>query len=233
MHTCPHTDDVITFGLGQLPPDEARNFQRHLVACPACRLQLAEVDATLELLALATPPVDPPPNLKARVVGNVAEAAAADRRKRRTWTLPAWGAAAAAVAIVLGSYAVLRIDGLQERINGIQQAAPVERSIAMVGTAAAPAASGRVLVAREGGGARIALQTQGLPALEPGQAYQLWLIKDGKRTSGGVFVVDATGKGGLATWLPEPAEFDALGITREPDAFSLQPRGQKVMGSST
>lgn len=80
---------------------------------------------------------------------------------------------------------------------------------------------------------RITLEGQGLAPLAPGEVYQLWLIKDGKRTSGGIFVVDAAGKGGMSTRLPGEAPFDALGVTREPDAFGEQPRGPKVMGSTT
>ena len=32
-----------------------------------------------------------------------------------------------------------------------------------------------------------------LPSLPPGQVYQIWLIRNGERYSGGQFTVDATG----------------------------------------
>lgn len=230
MHACSHTDDAVAFALGQLGDGEAAQFQRHMGACAACRLKVSEVSETMGLLAAAAPVATPPPGLKEKVVRNVAAEArreAAARSKRR-WAISAWAGAVAAVALVLSSYALLRLNGLQA---GAHQTA-AEIVVNMVGTEEAPGAGGRVMVLRQGDTTRIALQAHGLPPLQPGEAYQLWLIKDGRRTSGGVFVVDGAGKGGVTAWLPGEAQFDALGITREPDALGLQPRGKKVMGSA-
>ncbi len=43
---------------------------------------------------------------------------------------------------------------------------------------------------------------------------------------------DATAMDDATPWLPAPVEFDALGITREPDPLGTQPRGPKVTGSA-
>jgi hypothetical protein len=68
------------------------------------------------------------------------------------------------------------------------------------------------------------LYTDRLPALTPDLAYQLWLIRDGKRTNGGVFQVDAQGRGTLIFWPPEPLDsYDALGISTEPAMGSEAP----------
>jgi hypothetical protein len=236
MHACPLVDEAILYNLRQMTPEEAHAYQAHLAECPACRLKLSEVSDTLDLLPLSAPPAAPPPNLRAKVLQRVAREAqlqAQGAPARRRWLLPAWAAAAACAAIMIGTYAVMRVEGLQQQFLGFRQAAPVERSISLVGTPNASGATGRVLVAREGSGMRLALEAQGLPSLQPGETYHLWLIKDGKRTCGGVFVVDGTGRGGLASWLPAEVEFDALGVTREPDALGQQPRGPKIMGSVT
>jgi hypothetical protein len=229
MHACPLVDEAITYSLRQMTPDEQRAYQAHLDACLACRLKLTEISETLDLVALVAPQVPPPPGLKAKVLNRLAGEPAPGRKPRRL--MPVW-AAAAMVALAVGITALVSVGALNQRLAGWEQAARVERTVAMNGTPAAPTATGKVVVAREGSGVRIALEAQGLPALQPGEAYQLWLIKDGKRRSGGVFVVDATGAGGVAAWLPGQAEFDTLGITREPDALGQQPRGPKVMGSS-
>ena len=230
MHACPLAHEAIPYTLRQLTAEEQRAYETHLASCLACRLKLQEVADTLDLLPLAAPDAAPPPDLKLRVLQRVAQAAKVTPARSRRWNLPVW-AAAAVVALAVGSYSLMRIYGLQERLAGFEHSAPVERTVKMQGTDGAPSAMGRVVVAREGSGTRIALQAQGLPPLQAGEAYQLWLVKDGKRRSGGVFVVDATGTGGVASWLPDHAEFDALGITREPDALGQQPRGPKVMGS--
>lgn len=235
MLNCPNVELAVALSLRQISSEEERAYRAHLATCVTCRLKLAEIRETLELLPLTLPPAPVPPDLKARVVSAVrreVSASARSQEAKRRWALPL-SAGVAAIALVVGAYSLLQVSGLQERFTGFEQAAPVERRVTLTGTPEAPAASGRVMVARVGGGTRITLQAQGLPPLRPGEAYQLWLIKDGIRTNGGVFVVDATGKGGVATWLPDPVEFDALGITREPDALGQEPRGTKVMGSAT
>ena len=73
------------------------------------------------------------------------------------------------------------------------------------------------------------LGTFNLPPLPPGQVYQVWLVKNGQRYSGGQFEVDSTGYGQTVivpqAILPEfdpiniyvPfTEFDAIGISVEP-----------------
>ena len=79
------------------------------------------------------------------------------------------------------------------------------------------------------GGAIALLGVFNLPPLPRGQVYHVWLVKNGRRFSGGQFTVDSTGYGQSIivpeTILPEfdpmnmhvPfTEFDAIGITVEP-----------------
>ncbi|HYG57992.1 MAG TPA: anti-sigma factor [Symbiobacteriaceae bacterium] len=231
MAACPRVDEAILYSLRQMPSGEEQAFAAHLDTCLACRLKLQEIQETLDILPLTVGTVEPPPGLRDQVLARVAAEAAAGAQQKRRRLPPVW-AAAAVLALGLGIYSLVGLQGLQERLAGFQQAVPhVERSVGMLGTENAPGAVARVLVAYESTGTRISLQAQGMPPLESGQAYQLWLIKDGQRRSGGVFVVDASGTGGVATWLPDRAEFDALGITREPDALGQQPRGIKMLSS--
>lgn len=72
----------------------------------------------------------------------------------------------------------------------------------------------------------------GLGPLAGDQVYHLWLLKDGQRTSGGTFRVNSDGLGGVATHIPAGVQFDAVGITLEPDARGMTPRGQKVLGAN-
>lgn len=230
MLECHLVDETVAYALHQMNAREREAFQAHLSECAACRLKLAELIETIDLLPLATPLVTPPPGLRSLVLDRIAaESGVSDARRRRY--VPVWAAVAAAFALVVGMYALMQVDRLRHTVDGFTRAAPVEQTVMMAGTYAVPNASGRMLVSREGGGTRITLQVQGLPPLEGPQAYQLWLIKDGVRTNGGVFVVDAAGKGGLATWLPGHVAFDSCGITKEPDALGAHPRGTKVMGS--
>ena len=67
--------------------------------------------------------------------------------------------------------------------------------------------------------------------LDDAQQYQLWLIRDGERTSGGVFSVSQSGYTAMQVYSREPlASFDAFGITIEPYGGSPGPTGDKVLG---
>lgn len=235
MSTCPRVDEAVAYALHQLTSAEAAAFQEHMAFCAPCRLKRSEITETLDLLPLAVETIQPPAHLKENVLRSIAaESVAPKRDSRQRRLLSVWAVAASIFALGIGTYALVRTSSLQERLAGFQQAAPVEYSYSLAGVGDAPGAGGQVSVARAGSaGTRVTLQAHGLPPLKAGEVYQLWLVKNGKRTNGGVFVVDATGQGGLATWLPGNVEYDTVGVTREPDAFGTQPRGKKVMGSST
>jgi anti-sigma-K factor RskA len=68
------------------------------------------------------------------------------------------------------------------------------------------------------------LISNGLPSLEADRTYQLWLIRDNQPVSGGLFQVDATGRGTLIFESATPLnDYDALGITNEPMTGSEAP----------
>jgi hypothetical protein len=53
-----------------------------------------------------------------------------------------------------------------------------------------------------------------LPGLPADQQYQLWLIQNGERTSGGVFSTDESGYGYLEIHAPQPlVSFESFGVT--------------------
>jgi anti-sigma-K factor RskA len=98
-------------------------------------------------------------------------------------------------------------------------------------TDAAPDATGLIALSKDGEYGT--LMVDHLPPLGKDQQYQLWLIKDGKRTSGGVFSVNWDGYGSL--WVNSPerlADYTAFGITVEPTGGSPGPTGAKVLGGT-
>jgi anti-sigma-K factor RskA len=64
----------------------------------------------------------------------------------------------------------------------------------------------------------IVLNASGLPALSPGQVYQLWVVQGSEVLSGGVFGVDARGAATYSTPLPpNVSKVTALAVSLEPD----------------
>jgi len=77
------------------------------------------------------------------------------------------------------------------------------------------------------------LQASDFPSLAPDMTYQLWLIKDGQRTSGGLFTVSDTGSGTLIFSPPDTLDaFDGMGITPEPAGGSSAPTAPPVVTGS-
>jgi anti-sigma-K factor RskA len=106
------------------------------------------------------------------------------------------------------------------------------RLIRLKGTDAAPLASGYMIAfpgERDG-----SLTVDDVPALDAYHQYQVWLIDDGKRTSGGVFSVNDQGYGVLLITAEYPLDsYDGFGITIEPTGGSPGPTGKKVLGTDT
>jgi anti-sigma-K factor RskA len=72
---------------------------------------------------------------------------------------------------------------------------------------------------------------RGLPRLDPAHQYQLWLVKDGERRSGGVFDADEYGYANLLLRVPRDFRgFTAIGVSVEPAGGSPGPTGDHVAG---
>ena len=89
-------------------------------------------------------------------------------------------------------------------------------------------ATGFVLISANGDDG--ALIVDGLPPLGEDQEYQLWLIRDGERTSGAVFSTDERSYAGMRIRAPRSLlEYSAVGITIEPAGGSAYPTGAQVL----
>jgi anti-sigma-K factor RskA len=103
------------------------------------------------------------------------------------------------------------------------------RAVPLSSSNADSRATGFVLISADGDEG--ALVVDGLPPLGESQQYQLWLIRDEKRTSGAVFSTDEKSYGGTRVEVSGSLlEYSAVGITIEPFGGSPQPTGEKVLG---
>jgi hypothetical protein len=103
------------------------------------------------------------------------------------------------------------------------------RAVPLTASDPASRSTGYVLISADGDSG--ALVVDGLPPLGEGQQYQLWLVRDGKRTSGAVFSTDEKNYGGTRIRAPRSLlDYSSVGITIEPTGGSLQPSGPGVLG---
>jgi anti-sigma-K factor RskA len=139
---------------------------------------------------------------------------------------PAWGLVSLVFILALAGFSF----SLWQRVNQIEfSTAQGMRAVPLSPADAQSTATGFVLISADGEDG--ALVVDGLPPLGEDQQYQLWLIRDGTRTSGAVFSTDEKSYGGTRIRSPlSLLEYSAVGITVEPAGGSPQPTGPRVLG---
>ena len=232
-----HVLDLLpAYALGSLEADEGSRVEEHLLSCLLCRDESGDLQAFAAQLSLAAPAAAPSPDLKDRLMERVRATqtparAAASRPSRPLFErlLPVWGLASLLLIVVLAGFNY----SLWQRMDRLEfSTAPGGmRAVPLSATDAAPAATGFVLISADGEDG--ALVVDGLPPLGEDQEYQLWLLKDGERTSGAVFSTDEKSYGGTRIRAPlSLLEYSAVGITIEPAGGSPQPTGEQVLAGA-
>jgi anti-sigma-K factor RskA len=249
----PHvTDSISSYALGCLDPDEAFQVEAHLAGCDTCRDELNAYRATAAQLALAAPCAEPPVSLRANILrsiqpvpGRKPVGAPGFSTRLLRWLQqsgPVWALASLVLVVVMVTGGLL----LWNKVRSPQMGE--FRMVAMAPTDAAPGASGVLVITQDGSSGTLVVG--GLPVLDVGKQYQLWLIRDGQRSSGGVFSVTPGGVAGvtspensgvssdsygiLAVQAARPlTDFSSFGITIEPAGGSPGPTGKKVLGGKS
>lgn len=222
--------------LGILDEEEILLVSEHLAVCPACRVEFHSFQEVTGALALATPTAEPPTELKRRLMER-------SRRHRQPSSfqphssgnrlaariMPVWGVVSLLLILVLAVTTLL----LWQRVSQLEvtHEPGSMQAISVAGTEAAPDATGYIVVGADGRNG--ALVAEGLPSLGSERQYQLWLIHDGQRDSGGVFSVDQDGYGGMRIVAPRSLfEYSAVGVSIEPAGGSPGPTGDRVLGGA-
>jgi anti-sigma-K factor RskA len=235
-----HVLDLLpAYALGSLEADELRRVEEHLSSCWVCRKESSAFQAVADELSFAVPVAAPSPDLRDRLMQRVHRVNTVRTQEqerviypapaRPFWErlLPAWGLASLFLIVGLAASTLI----LWQRVSQLEFAtAPGGmRAVPLSATDSAPSATGFVLISADGEDG--ALIVDGLPPLGESQEYQLWLIRDGKRTSGAIFSTDEKSYGGTRIRAPRSLlDYSAVGITIEPAGGSSQPTGAQVLG---
>jgi anti-sigma-K factor RskA len=198
---------IAAWVLGAVEADEVDVVRTHIEGCPTCREMALRLGRTVGALPLDVEEITPPARLRERILaaaatsrGSVAvpartlartrDARQAPRPKtvsgRPRGVLPAYAAAASLVlALVVGLVAGDLIG------REAPTSAPVVRS-ALVGHQGLAGARANVIDLKTDGVALV--DFGGLPQLDSGKVYEIWLITAGGRADpAGVFVPDSNG----------------------------------------
>ena len=225
------TDLLPAFALGCLDPDENDQVTGHLRVCADCRAELRELEKVGAALAYAAPAAQPPESVRKRLL-----TACRPQQRSFAWfenlfgrwprLIPATAMAACVLTLVFATSSLM----LWKNTDSGQQVAIADlRLVPLQGTETMPQAVGQLVVDTAGGQGRLLVNA--LQPLAETLQYQLWLIRDGQRTSGGVFSVAQNGSADVLISSTRPfADYDSVGITIEPYGGSPSPTGQKVLG---
>jgi anti-sigma-K factor RskA len=236
----PEHENVVdllpAYALGSLEKEEKAAVEQHLKDCDACLEELLTYQVVTDQLGFAAPSVTPPPALKGKVLGKIVSRSskAQPTRERRGFLhsfgskSSAWGLAGLLVILALAASNLFlwrQVNQLQKDTNRTDF-----QTLALAGTNAAQDASGIIVISSDGRYGTLVVEE--MPQLDADHQYQLWLIKDGNRTNGGVFSVGRAGYGYLYVRSPEPlGSYTGFGVTVEPKGGSPGPTGDKVLGS--
>ncbi|MGP1909807.1 anti-sigma factor [Metabacillus sp. JX24] len=234
-----------------LPPEEKAEFEAHLESCPDCREELQELTSLTEDLPYLSEPVQPPQEMKQRILGNVFESDSAaveqnkdDRnnlvnlpvqikseKRPNRFVLPS--VAALLFASLLGNAYFftqmenespeenISIDDLQKQVA----LAPVDDQLSETTAMAA--------LMKKDSKEMVFLQAEQLKQLDEGEVYQVWLIENDKPVAAGSFVPDSSGHGAVMYEMNLEGGFnwDTIAITIEPKAGNKAPEGAVVLAS--
>ena len=215
--------------VGAADPDEAARAEAHLAECAVCREELAGLRAGADVLAVDVPRRTPSPALRDAVMREV-RADAARREAEREAEPPSraprrdrWrlfrSAPAIAIACAVAALAVAIGVSLSVRDSG--GPSPGVTTVAVAGTPDAPGVTGHMVYVADEDTAIVNLAN--LPSLPAGEAYQLWVLRDGRPTSAGLF--EATGPTRARRVVTGLAGADALAVTAQPRTSTTVPEG--------
>ncbi len=234
MNLAHVTESIPAYALECLDPEEREQVAQHLAQCPACQAELRAYQSLVGELSLAVRQSAPPAGLRQKILGatvHVPSKAAPQPGifsrlgKFFQVSMPVWGAVSLVLVIALVVSNIIAWQQVQSRQS------PQNFHLITL-SSPDPSSKETALLVISDAGKYGTLVTDNMDMLNSQQQYQLWLIKDGNRTSGGVFSVNESGYG----WLRVESQtslldFTSFGVTIEPKGGSPDPTGAKVLGS--
>jgi Anti-sigma-K factor rskA, C-terminal len=129
---------------------------------------------------------------------------------------------AAAALVALGV-----AGGLRLALAGDSEPAGVE--VALAGTENLPGAAATVEPRDEPAGVSVTLDVAGIPPAPDGSFYEVWLVGDSGKVSAGTFHRRGD-EDEITLWLGvDPADYDAITVTRQPSAGGTTAEGVVVL----
>ena len=255
----PRIEELLPFYvLDALEEEEKELVESYLAQHPEARAQVQELQAGASALPYAVSSVEPRRHVKealmARINSEAPKSSPAVISRQPThraslfegiFRVLSLGAAALAIVwafvlnaqvtrlrneiTVLNERLAAQSQSLQQIIANLPQTNQSDViTVSLRGTQVQPEAQGQLIADPDAQSAVLVIS--GLPPLEPGRTYQVWLIDGGAPVSAGLLTVDENGQSVLIVTSEEAiGSFNSLGISIEPEGGSLEPTGEIVV----
>lgn len=241
---------IADYAFGLTSPEENRRIEASLTSCPDAAAQLLDFQRIQDEMRASVPQLDPPAALANRLMTAVAQSTATPQgaqapkpTAKAPWRRVSplvWLSAAALIALVITNvYWFTRVNDLTQRQDLLASELQNRDSNALVVANTdvlrwvrlpSQAAENSTAVLMWNAESKIGLlYVRALPALEPGNQYQLWLTRGEVRVSAGTFTVDEQGNASLLFHIDDPIDnYTWARVTAEPASGSTVPSGTVV-----
>ncbi|HEY2717345.1 MAG TPA: anti-sigma factor [Solirubrobacterales bacterium] len=224
------SEELSAYLLGALEPAGVEVFERHLEGCELCRTELRWLAPAVDMLPETVERLEPPPQLRRRLLAEVAEDArpaegAAPARRRggvlawlRDVAGPHWRPLAAGAAVLLIAAAVVGYEVGQNGGSGGGNATTVQSK----------EASGIVAAVSMEGTEHGRIRLSNVPSLPPDKVLEAWVERDGEvEAVPTLFVPDHEGR--AATTIGDMRGVSAVMVTTEPPGGSAAPTSKPIV----
>ena len=220
------------YALGALSEEERQEVEDYLMTHPELRVEVDELRAVANLMALAPQEYEPSPKLRRDLMNRISSSPdatpAADPSPRQSglWRVFGPGGLAAAAVLALVTIGMFAWNAsLQEENQTLQGELQGQQTYALEGTGAAQEVQGEVVRL---GDERAVLVAEDLPSLPEGETYETWILREDVPEPAGLFEPDDTGV--AAAPIEGSIEgADAVAVTVEPSGGSSSPTSDPLM----
>ncbi len=225
------------YALGTLPEDERLWCEGYLAEHPELQAEVDELASVANLLALAPPEHEPPPELRRNILSSIegaTDAAPTERsplraRLRGLFAPSGLFGPGGLVAVAAVLLAVVGLFAWNASLLGENEDLRVElqnrQAHELVGSGAARDVRGEVI---EVGDGQAVLVAENLPAVPEGQIYEAWLMRGEDAEPAGLFEPREEG----TTAMPIEGSLegaDAVAVTLEPTGGSFSPTNEPLI----
>jgi anti-sigma-K factor RskA len=224
----PDRDDLVAFALDALEPGDERQIEAHTPGCARCTRELEALVPAVAVLGESVEQLEPPPELRERVLAEVRADVARSAPQRETTPRPSrrrgWRGLFARPAIAVGLAVVVAAIGGYLIAGNDGSGGPEETTVPVV---AQQGIGGTLVVGEQSS----MLDLHGLGPVKGRQVYQVWVAKGQSLRPSSNFIPDTSGRAMTAVDGHLTAGTKVM-VTREPHPGETTPTGSILLSAT-